>query len=271
MNTKIKILVVAIIFPMFVNHVQAQAIRPAEVWGGQQQFKEFIKNEMQYPQKELSNKIQGEVQIAFTIDVTGEVQDIKIYQSINPALDKEALRLSKMLLWTPAKHYSKFVADNRILSFKFSTKKYKKYCKERGYTTIPAPELPIDESYNIYSFKQVDLYPKAIFADAEMNLQKYLIKNFKYPQSALDNSIEGIVELEYIIESNGHVSNIKPIKTLGAGCTEEAIRLIQSLSWEPAEKKGKSVRFKNTFSLTFNLSGESATFNYQHNFQNNSL
>jgi len=97
------------------------------------------------------------------------------------------------------------------------------------------------------------------------------VENFKYPLSALDNGIEGVVELDYIIEANGHISNIKPVKSLGAGCTEEAIRLLKSISWSPAIKNNQLVRVKHRFKLMFNLDEKSASFDYMHNFQNSSF
>lgn len=74
------------------------------------------------------------------------------------------------------------------------------------------------------------------------SFKSYLNKNLIYPEEAKSNEIEGTVVLELIINSSGDIINIEVKKSLGSGCDEEAIRLVQEgPDWEPAEKNGQRV------------------------------
>ena len=76
------------------------------------------------------------------------------------------------------------------------------------------------------------------------NQLKFLSKNIKYPSSAYLNRIEGRVIVEFIIEKDGSVSNIKTLKGIGSGCDEEAERVIELTSgmWIPGKNNGQPVR-----------------------------
>ena len=55
----------------------------------------------------------------------------------------------------------------------------------------------------------------------------YLTKYLQYPLSAEKNGVEGIVELSFSVNSEGRPSEIQVVKSLGFGCDQEAIRLLQ--------------------------------------------
>ena len=73
--------------------------------------------------------------------------------------------------------------------------------------------------------------------------EKYLRNNLIYPAEAIKSGVEGRVFIQYIVEINGKGSDIKVVKGIGAGCDEEALRLIREMpKWTPAKKNGKLVR-----------------------------
>jgi TonB family protein len=56
-----------------------------------------------YPPMAKKKGIQGDVIIQFFVDTVGEVVDIKVYKSVHPLLDQEAIRVvKKMKKWVPA-------------------------------------------------------------------------------------------------------------------------------------------------------------------------
>ena len=72
--------------------------------------------------------------------------------------------------------------------------------------------------------------------------KKYLEENLRYPLPAKENAINGTVVLELTISSDGSIRDISIKKSLGHGCDEEAIRLVQEgPGWEPAARNGVSV------------------------------
>jgi TonB family protein len=70
--------------------------------GGQVAMEEFISGNLKYPAEAVKNMIIGNVPVSFTVDKTGKVTDVKVSQSVNPVLDKEAIRVvSSMPDWKP--------------------------------------------------------------------------------------------------------------------------------------------------------------------------
>lgn len=77
------------------------------------------------------------------------------------------------------------------------------------------------------------------------DFKKYLEENLQYPEQAQENDIEGTVVLELTISSNGSITNIDLKKSLGYGCDEEAIRLVnEGPKWSGTERNGSRVEDK---------------------------
>lgn len=85
-------------------------------------------------------------------------------------------------------------------------------------------------------------------------LYKYLASNIKYPAAAKEQKIQGHVIVNFVIEKDGSVSNIKLLRDIGGGCGEEAIRVVQAMpKWKPARLRGKRVRAQFNLPINFNL------------------
>jgi len=71
---------------------------------GDEALKDFINKEMKYPSVAYENGIQGRVYCRFIIEKDGTISDIVVVRSVDPWLDKEAVRVIKaMPQWTPGK------------------------------------------------------------------------------------------------------------------------------------------------------------------------
>lgn len=70
--------------------------------------------------------------------------------------------------------------------------------------------------------------------------------------------IEGIVYIEFVVDKNGMLTNLKTLKGIGEGCDEEAIKIIQnSGEWTPAKANGENVSQKLVLPVTFILNTDS--------------
>ena len=70
--------------------------------GGVRTMLDFIKKNIQYPEIARKNGIQGRVIVGVVVDKNGSVTNLTILKSIDPYLDKEAIRvISSMPKWTP--------------------------------------------------------------------------------------------------------------------------------------------------------------------------
>jgi protein TonB len=66
--------------------------------------------------------------------------------------------------------------------------------------------------------------------------------------------VEGKVFVQFVIGKDGAISDVKVIKGIGAGCDEEAIRVVQSSpSWNPGKQRGKAVKQRYTLPIIFKL------------------
>lgn len=85
---------------------------------------------------------------------------------------------------------------------------------------------------------------------------KWIAKNIKYPAEAITNKIQGKVFVQFVIEKDGSVSDVKVIRGVAPSLDAEAIRVVKSMpQWTPGTQKGKAVRVSYTLPINFALAG----------------
>jgi len=83
---------------------------------------------------------------------------------------------------------------------------------------------------------------------------KFIRDNLQYPQIAAEMAISGKVFLQFVVEKNGRISNIKVLRGIGGGCDEEAIRVVKLMpNWKPGMQNGKPVPVYLTLPIIFSL------------------
>ncbi len=94
-------------------------------------------------------------------------------------------------------------------------------------------------------------------ACTEKRIRRFVGKQLSYPEKALQNKIEGVVTVSFIVEKNGEISNVKTLNKLGYGCEEEAIRLVKQLPrFEPGrDAKGNPIRVLYQLPVRFRMRG----------------
>lgn len=95
------------------------------------------------------------------------------------------------------------------------------------------------------------------FNGGQTALETYITNTIEYPQEAIDNSVEGTVNVQFVVDEKGDVSNVKTIgNKLGSGLEEEAIRVVTAMpKWSPGQVKGKDVKTWRTLPITYRLEG----------------
>ena len=92
------------------------------------------------------------------------------------------------------------------------------------------------------------------FPGGDLALLQHISKHLRYPQRAQRIGVQGKVFVTFIINEEGEVSNVEVVKGIGAGCDEEAKRIIEaSPKWIPGKQQGKLVRQKMLQKLVFKL------------------
>jgi protein TonB len=111
-------------------------------------------------------------------------------------------------------------------------------------------EQPKEETDEIFTVVEESATPKG----GMQAFYKYVSEKIKYPAQARRMGIEGKVFVEFVINKDGTLTDVKSIKGIGAGCDEEAVRIIQSApAWNPGKQRGKAVKQRYTLPIFFKL------------------
>ncbi len=83
---------------------------------------------------------------------------------------------------------------------------------------------------------------------------RYVGQNYDYPQEAIEAEVNGQVQVAFVVEKDGGLTDMKIIRDLGYGTGEAAIRVLQSSSkWSPGVQNGRPVRVAYTLPIRLNL------------------
>ena len=82
----------------------------------------------------------------------------------------------------------------------------------------------------------------AMYPGGEKGMNTFIHKNIDYPMAAIKGGKEGNVTVQFTVNTNGTVSNVKVVKGLEPSLDAEAIKVVSKMKgWTPAMKGGKAV------------------------------
>ena len=85
-------------------------------------------------------------------------------------------------------------------------------------------------------------------------LNAYVASELKYPKQARMLGVEGRVDVQFVVEKDGSLSDVKAVKGIGAGCDAEAVRVVQNAPpFKPGTQQGKPVRVQMEMPIIFKL------------------
>ena len=232
-------------------------INPATTKASHPVTEVFIQQNLVYPEADLQAGNKGSVVVAFQLDEHGNGSDYRVKETFSEAANDNALDIVRKILWNPATKNMLPIESYMEYEVEYSAKAYKRYWKKHERVAVPLT-LEADSSYHIYEIRQLEETAKPFFSDGS-NMAQYILNNLQYPESAKMTEVSGTVRLNFIVETDGNVSNITIQNSVGGGCDNEAIRLLQGSRWIPAVKDGKYVRSHNYQDITFNIGNR----NYQ--------
>ncbi len=109
------------------------------------------------------------------------------------------------------------------------------------------PEEKVEEIFII-----VEQYPEPV--GGMEAFYTFIGENIKYPVQARRLNVQGMVFLQFVVEKDGSLTDIKVVKGIGAGCDEEAVRVLSNVpKWKPGKQRGRFVRVKLTIPIRFVL------------------
>ena len=202
--------------------------------------------------EEIAAGTEGDVELTFTVQADGTSKAMRISGTLGEANDKEALRVAQLIHWHPASVGGSTLDTERKLKIPVSAKRYKK-AHAYAAPTYSFSTFPADASGEFFQDRTTDSIAAPLIAKGTRGLPMYLAENMRYPEDARRRDIQGKVGVEFAVETSGNTSNLRAVEALGAGCDDEAMRLIRSMRWRPAFKAGQRVRSIVKMDIQFRL------------------
>ena len=103
------------------------------------------------------------------------------------------------------------------------------------------------------AYKVVEVKPQ--FKGGESAMMEFIAKNVKYPQAAIDATLQGKTIVGFVVRKDGTVSDVHIKKSSGhAVLDKEAIRVVKTMpAWKPGKQKGKLVNVKCNVPINFRI------------------
>lgn len=211
----------------------------------------FIARNLKYPIEAQNKGEQGRVVAQFVVDADGSITDISIVKSVSPTCDMEAIRvIAIMPNWNPGTVAGKPVRTRYTLPILFQLN------GQAGKGVAAADKEGIivqGSSENVEDVVEV-AERAAEFPGGTSALIQYMSQNLKYPADAQKNGVSGRVLVQFIVNNDGSISDIKIVKSVSPSCDTEAVRVIARMpKWKPGIMKGEPVRTRFTMPINFSL------------------
>jgi TonB family protein len=210
---------------------------PPQFPGGDAELIQFLNENIQYPAQAARDKIEGKVVVQFMVKKTGKIDKVKVLRSVRKDLDKEAVRVIKMMPdFTPGKQNGETVDMQYTVPVTF-----KLFDEMEPLTVSEGSDVPDD-------------FQPPMFPGGDRALMEFLKENVKYPPMAAKRKTQGRVVMTFVVDKTGKVSEIKVAKSVDIYLDTEAIRVCKLLpDFIPAKQNGEPVSVWFTLPITFKL------------------
>ncbi len=102
-------------------------------------------------------------------------------------------------------------------------------------------------------FQFVEEKPTFMGGDAN-TFSKWVNERLVYPEIAKENGVSGRVTLQFTVNTDGSVSNIKVLRGVDPSLDKEAVRVVSmSPKWTPGKQRDRAVKVTYTFPVIFQL------------------
>lgn len=102
-------------------------------------------------------------------------------------------------------------------------------------------------------FQLVEEKPSFNGGDAN-EFSKWVNSKLQYPEIAKENGVQGRVTLQFTVNTDGSVSNVKVLRGVDSSLDKEAVRVVSmSPKWKPGKQRDRAVKVTYTFPVIFQL------------------
>ena len=102
-------------------------------------------------------------------------------------------------------------------------------------------------------FQLVEQKPSFNGGDAN-EFSKWVNSRLVYPEIAKENGVQGRVTLQFTVEADGRVTNVRVLRGVDESLDKEAVRVVSSSpKWKPGKQRDRAVKVTYTFPVIFQL------------------
>jgi TonB family C-terminal domain len=197
----------------------------------------FIALNLQYPLDAMKDSLSGVAHVRFLVNEDGEMSDFSVRPSLSPLLNKEAIRLVRMM----PKVMPILVGNHYVPVYSFIPVRFNihDYLSGRSVEVkmVSANRNEINRSH-VYNMTEY----KPSFPGGVTSMQEYIQKNIGYPSEVEKGEKQNVVDLKFEVDTTGKIQNISVLRSLIPSLDDAAIQVIKNMpGWTPAMINGKTV------------------------------
>ena len=152
------------------------------------------------------------------------------------------------------------ISNIMVISANMAKKMYKDTfdeTKAKGAISIHTKKVK-EETGREVAFENLVFYAPDTPAKFPGDIYAWLRENIKYPKEAQKQRIEGRVTVQFIIENDGSIVDVKVLRSPNELLSAEALRVVKSMpKWEPAQAEGNvRIRMRYVLPISFRLPPE---------------
>jgi TonB family protein len=233
------------------NHTFTQTdtvLNGAEVYpgfpGGEQALNLFLRSNID-PLKTITDKnVSRRVFVSLIVEKDGSLTNMKILQDPGNGLGDEALRVLKLSpKWTPGLQNGVAVRVRYTVPVNFNL------------ATNALTANATAQSNDNRIFNAVEVSPS--FPGGTQGFSRFLSENIRYPKLARENNVTGRVFIQFVVERDGSLTDMKVLRDPGSGLGDEALRVLNLCpKWTPGLQNGQAVRVQYTVPINFSTNGQ---------------
>lgn len=219
---------------------------------GNKAFAKYLKANLKYPEEAKRLGVEGKVFLEFIVEKDGTITNVKTIKGIGHGCDEEAIKvMQNSPKWKQHKVRGEILRQKMNVPIVFKLNQ-NSTSLEVSKNTLPLPPPPKKQASDERIFLSNPTQPT--FPGGNKAFAKYTRENLKYPSIARKAGIEGKVFVEFIVEKDGSITNVKTIKGLGYGCDKVAEEIFKnSPKWDMGLSRGEAQRVKMCCPIVFKL------------------
>jgi TonB family protein len=169
----------------------------------------------------MRRQVQGMIGLSCIVQADGHVGECRVTQPLDAELDQEAVRAAKQWQFKPGTKDGQPVAVEVALEMAFTM---------RGDPPVYRPGA-------------AGVSTPVVVREVKPD----------YPEEVKQEGIQGLVELEGIVQPDGTIDNIRVTKSLDARLDREAAETLSQWRFKPGQKDGENVRVLVLVEITFSV------------------